>query len=386
MSLPLLDILQFLLEAQSQAGSNPEYEEKVNNLKLNLQQSIGANFGEYKIIRLANDWNPANFRKIWIPGALNYVFGFTVEDGISPLVTFHAKSKFDSGIIPAQYIDGTIELKTSEDIIFSQYYNNGTTQGAQKDSFVSAFGLVLNNYNTDAGELFRFIANEYAESTNYNPTFLGVINLDSYPDLKNFDVITSPSIEYSPGHIEESPFTGISSNLTSLNDAVTDIFSEVSRIDSRIYKLISSPIDENNLLDNLYGKRIFSKDFYFLSNISEVEGLEEKLNLFDNKFAETIQTITANQNTGLVVDNTNNRNPVIIQNNPPNYYNKTAIDNLFLGLKDNVATEGNTLNKLYNLILDRINYNEIIDSLTDTSINKALSANQGKVLKDLIDG
>lgn len=51
--------------------------------------------------------------------------------------------------------------------------------------------------------------------------------------------------------------------------------------------------------------------------------------------------------------------------NADNYYNKTETDDL---------------------LDDKINITDIVDNVTSTNTNKPLSANQGKELKDLIDG
>lgn len=50
--------------------------------------------------------------------------------------------------------------------------------------------------------------------------------------------------------------------------------------------------------------------------------------------------------------------------NADNFYNKTETDNL---------------------LDDKVNKNDIVDNVTSTNIDKPLSANQGKELKDLID-
>lgn len=99
---------------------------------------------------------------------------------------------------------------------------------------------------------------------------------------------------------------------------------------------------------------------------------------------------------------------------------QNKVDSAITTLKDGVSTDGNTLNKLRNLIsgiqtllnsddttldslqeivsymkanktildgvtINKINISDIIDDLLHTDTNKPLSANQGKILKDLLD-
>ena len=63
-----------------------------------------------------------------------------------------------------------------------------------------------------------------------------------------------------------------------------------------------------------------------------------------------------------------------------------SIINAILNIKDNVVLEGNTLAKLYQLILElntnKINKTAIVNSLTSIDNTSVLSANQGKNLKD----
>lgn len=54
---------------------------------------------------------------------------------------------------------------------------------------------------------------------------------------------------------------------------------------------------------------------------------------------------------------------------------------------DNTSDIEKPISKITQNALDnKLNIDDVIDSLTSTDIDKTLSANQGKVLKDLIDG
>lgn len=65
-----------------------------------------------------------------------------------------------------------------------------------------------------------------------------------------------------------------------------------------------------------------------------------------------------------------------------------SIINAILNIKDNVVIEGNTLAKLYELILElntnKINKNSIVNNLASLDSTGVLSANQGKILKDTL--
>jgi hypothetical protein len=65
-----------------------------------------------------------------------------------------------------------------------------------------------------------------------------------------------------------------------------------------------------------------------------------------------------------------------------------AIINAIQNLRDGVDDAGDTLLKLYNLIIDlennKINIVDVVNNVTQTDINKPLSAYQGKLLRDAL--
>jgi hypothetical protein len=183
-------------------------------------------------------------------------------------------------------------------------------------------------------------------------------------------------------HIQEnySSFSQLINFFNSLDNKVDNNFDYLkSYTDLRINKLIASPIDEN-FSNDLNGKRIFAFEFWFLMGINEIEGLPDKFNLIETKITNTVKSVIGGE--GIVFDSADPQNPRVVSNNPPNYYNKTTID-------EKIQLINNQLNLAYQ---DITNLNSqsggslvIIDNLTSTDSDKSLSAKQGKVLKDLID-
>ena len=184
----------------------------------------------------------------------------------------------------------------------------------------------------------------------------------------------------------------ITTSNTQLTTAIqTSSTQLINYVDTRIDNLISSP--SNKDLDELNGRSFFSYEFWYLMNISEIDGLEGKLNLFDTKLSQKISSILPG--AGITLDFSDSQNPRIIGNNPPDYYNKTQTD-VFIDSLNNLILN-NYFNKDYtfanyysreeiNNLLDVNNLNNNpIDNLLSADSTVPLSANQGRVLKGYID-
>ena len=97
-----------------------------------------------------------------------------------------------------------------------------------------------------------------------------------------------------------------------------------------------------------------------LSN--EVSRATTQENIIDNKFSALIDGLTIRLNTLADSDD-------------------TTLDQL----SEIVSYIKNNKNLIDNITTGKVNVTDIIDNLISTDINKPLSANQGKILKDLID-
>ncbi|MCB1144480.1 MAG: hypothetical protein KDK54_19655 [Leptospiraceae bacterium] len=201
----------------------------------------------------------------------------------------------------------------------------------------------------------------------------------------------------------------LSNSIQSINTGFTDSINQVSTelsnaiqntnenlvlyIDTRVNNLLSSPIDKS--INELNGKRFFAYEFWYLISLSDIDGLDNKLNLFDTKLSTKLNSIIPG--AGILIDNSDPQNPRIIGNTPPGYYNIQEINNNYFNKSDilnqyynriSIDDQLNLLKSVYDTKLELLNTNislSIIDNLTSTDTDKPLSANQGYILKGYID-
>lgn len=204
----------------------------------------------------------------------------------------------------------------------------------------------------------------------------------------------------------ELNISGLENEITNLENLLdeeeTVRTNEDNSLDTRIQNLISSPIPPGE--DSLYGRRIFAEDFYFLATISEVDGLTDKLNLFDSKIGNKISSISSST-PGLTINSTDPQNPVITYSEPAHteFYLKTetynrdeidamtsyatiieGVDTVSTGLTSGETQVAST-DLLKSELNKKVNTTDIKNNLTSTDTDKPLSALQGKTLKDLLD-
>ena len=144
--------------------------------------------------------------------------------------------------------------------------------------------------------------------------------------------------------------------------------------------------DSTKVLSALKGKELKdSLNSEITNRINSVFNETVRASNVENTLRTSLNTEVTNRTNAII-----NENADRVANDNAEVTNRTnAINNSIIALKDGVAVEGDTLNKLNTLInsseIRKINYTDVVNTLTNIETNKPLSAAQGKILKDSLD-
>ena len=236
------------------------------------------------------------------------------------------------------------------------------------------------------------------------------IKVDNYASLPTINqdttvvYITSDTmIEYTWDGSDWSTFKNIADNISFNNNPNgTDIY-------PNDYQTVQKVLEQNKKeVDSKVDKEI-GKSLILDTEIARLQGISTNSNKVE----------ISNINGNIKIDGVENIVYTLPSNTETVEGSNSKVDIAINNIKDNVTNDGNTLAKLRNLIggiqtllnsddinldslqeivgyiknnkslidgitINKINYTDIVNVLTSIEINKPLSANQGKILNDLI--
>ena len=353
MSIPIMDILQLLNESKGISSTEDLQDIRIaqafNNTTL-LQEAL---FGKVVNIRLADNWDSSNFRRVYIPGALSYLFGYTVEDADKKTVYLSAR-EWDDGsrhevIALAFDMMESDKWRDSDLTSFNLYTQQidviSTFSGlADGNEYANLIGSLITNFNLQAEDGFSNDTKSpyYGSSNTYYAPFIGEIDTDIHGDITEFQVILSPTILNAPGYNYES--------------AVNELYNLVATTDADLRQQIINLVTGTAFTvdpSDLDGKRFYIHHFWNQYNESAIEqsfnviksGISELYTLLDTKpdtiningildglnidLNGKVETVLAQAATGITIDLSTPTEPTITANDPQtlsNFYNKSEID------------------------------------------------------------
>ena len=359
MPLSPLDILQLLQPATPGASHDENQNLRIFQAfdnSLALQEAL---FGKVVNIRLANNWDSSNFRRVFIPGALSYIFGYTVEDDDKKTVYLSAV-EWDNGgtrsekivlsLTPLESVYWTNTITTDSNYDYATWLQYIKTldqfMGVPQDGneYANLIGSLITNFNLQAEDGFSNDTKSpyYGSSNTYYAPFIGEIDTDIHGDITEFQVILSPTILNAPGYNYES--------------AVNELYNLVATTDADLRQQIINLVTGTAFTvdpSDLDGKRFYIHHFWNQYNESAIEqsfnviksGISELYTLLDTKpdtiningildglnidLNGKVETVLAQAATGITIDLSTPTEPTITANDPQtlsNFYNKSEID------------------------------------------------------------